>query len=60
MSYFWKIEEAVGGGLYIVLPGIYATKEQAEAQIARERSNQNMRAAQYHSGSWNGSVRVVS
>lgn len=27
---FWKIEEAVGGGNYIILPGIYTTQADAK------------------------------
>jgi len=52
---FYMIEERVGRGFYFTLPGIFETKESAEAQIARERSNDNMRAQAYQrSGGWSG------
>lgn len=60
MSQFWKIEEAVGGGLYIDLEGIFETEAAALAAIARHRHHENMRAVQYQTGSWSGGpVRVV-
>ncbi len=50
MATFWKIEEAVGAGRYIVLEGTYATREGAEREIARLPSNGGMRAARYETG----------
>ncbi|HMH99011.1 MAG TPA: hypothetical protein VK577_20945 [Bradyrhizobium sp.] len=60
MSQFWKIEEAVGGGLYIELDGIFETEEACKAAIARHKHNEDMRAVQYQTGGWSGGpVRVV-
>ena len=59
MSQFWKIEEAVGGGFYIELEGIFETEAAAQAEIARHQHNQDMRAVQYQTGGWrDGPVRV--
>lgn len=59
MSSFYKIEEAVGGGRYIVLEGVFTTKEAAEAAIAKHQYSQGMRAALYETGGWRGGpVRV--
>ncbi len=59
MSSFYKIEEAVGAGRYIVLEGIFETKEAAEAAIAKHRHHEGMRAALYETGGWRGGpVRV--
>jgi hypothetical protein len=52
------IEESVTPqGYYIVLPGIYATREAAEAAIRQERSNERMRAVLYKAG-WYGPERA--
>ena len=53
-SYFWKIEEAVGGGMYITLEGIFASREGAELAMARGKSNRNMRVVLYRTGDWSG------
>lgn len=59
MSTFWKIEEAVGGGLYIALDGIFTTKEAAEAAIKKHRSHEGMRAAPYETGGWRDGPRRI-
>jgi hypothetical protein len=53
---FWMVEEAVGRGLYMLLDGIYGTKDGADK--ARPK-NSNSRAALYETGHGNqGPVRV--
>jgi len=60
MSQFWKIEEAVGGGLYMDLDGIFETEAACRAAIEKHRYHENMRAVQYQTGDWiDGPVRVV-
>lgn len=60
MSQFWKIEEAVGGGLYMDLDGIFETEAAALAAIERHQHHEHMRAVQYQTGGWrDGPVRVV-
>jgi hypothetical protein len=56
---FWKIEESVGAGCYIVLPGIFSTREGAEREIATYRHSPDMpmRAVLYQTG-WNEAERV--
>lgn len=58
MSTFWRIEESCGSGQYIILPGLFETREAAERQIAKERSNENMRPALYRRGNWDGPERA--
>jgi hypothetical protein len=60
MSRFWKIEETVGRGQYIVLDGIYETKAAADAKIARLSGNSGMRSREYETGTnWqDGPLRV--
>lgn len=45
---FWKIEEAVGGGLYITLPGIYICKSGAVKEFPKRGGN--FRAMEYEQG----------
>ena len=54
---FWKIELATGAGYYIVLEGIYSTKERAEAAISRDPLADRMRAVRYVRGKYNGAER---
>ena len=56
-DYFWMIEQTVGNGYYITLPGIYETKEGAEAAFP---SGGNLRAMEYCTGRGNGPIRVGS
>jgi hypothetical protein len=59
MSTFWKIEEAVGGGHYITLDGLFDTEAEAKGAIARHRNNDGMRAVQYERGFGScGPIRV--
>ncbi len=46
---FWKVEEAVGGGKYIVWPGSCNTKKVAEDSIP-ERLRDTCRAVEYQQG----------
>lgn len=55
---FWRIEEAVGGGQYIVLEGLFDTRQQALDAIARLPSNSRMRPVAYERGEWRGPRRV--
>ncbi len=56
---FWKIEEATGSGLFMLLDGLFDTEEQARAAIAKYPSNGNMRPALYQQGGWRGGpIRV--
>lgn len=54
MAYFYKIEEAVGAGRYIVLEGLFETKEAATAAIVRHQHHDGMRAVLYRTGGWRG------
>ena len=59
MSTFWKIEEAVGGGLYIALEGVFETEAAARAAIAKHQCSDGMRPVLYQTGGWRGgAVRV--
>lgn len=61
MTQFFKIEESVGSGYYIVLDGIFETRESCEAAIQKIKgNNKNMRATRYQTSRlWNGGpVRV--
>lgn len=50
MSRFWKIEESVGR-YYILLEGIFTTREAAEREIATTyKGAPTMRAAEYEIG----------
>jgi hypothetical protein len=60
MAYFWKIEESVGGGRYIVFDGIFETCQAAEQAINAHRSNQHMRAELYRTGGWRGGSQRAS
>lgn len=60
MDTFWRIEEACSNGQYIILPGLFETREAAETAIAKERSNGGMRAALYRTGKWDGPERIES
>ena len=59
MATFWKIEEAVGGGRYMVLEGILTTREAAEAAIVKHQHHDGMRAAMYETGGWRGGATRV-
>ncbi len=53
---FWKIEEAVGGGLFITHPGTFTTREAAGQEADKYP---NARAALYQTGGWrDGPIRV--
>lgn len=55
---FWKIEEYLGGGIYIVLDGIYTTREKAEAGFPKGGGG-GFLARLYAAGrDGNGPVRV--
>jgi hypothetical protein len=54
---FYKIEESVGQ-YYIVLDGIYTTREAAEAEIQKYPNNTKMRVVSYVRNGLYGSVRV--
>jgi septal ring-binding cell division protein DamX len=54
---FYKIEESVGQ-YYIVLEGIYTTREDAEAAIQKYSNNSKMRVVPYVRNGIYGSVRV--
>ncbi len=54
---FWKIELATGGGYYIVLEGIYATREGAEKAISQDTLAKLMRAVPYCRGKYSGPER---
>jgi hypothetical protein len=54
---FWKIELATSAGYYIVLEGIYSTKEGAEAVISRDPLADRMRATRYVRGKYIGAER---
>lgn len=56
-SLFYKIEESVGQ-YYIVLDGIYTTREAAEAAIQKYPNNTKMRVVPYVRNGIYGSVRV--
>lgn len=60
MSYFYKVEEMTGRSHYMVLDGIYDTREEANNWISRQPSNQNMRAVLYRTGDTRGPIRVES
>ena len=50
MAEFWKIEESVGPG-YIVWPGLYSSREDAELFIAQVRfATGKLRATPYRTG----------
>jgi len=44
---FWKIEESVGGGMYITLPGSFTSKESAESKFPK---GGRYRAMEYQAG----------
>ena len=44
---FWKNEEAIGGSMYILLPGIYTCKENAETA---QPKGAHCRAVEYEQG----------
>lgn len=60
MSFFFKIEIAVGGGLYITDPDLFSTREAAEA--ARQKLGIPLtlsRVVGYQTGGWRGgAVRI--
>jgi len=54
---FWMVEEAVGAGYYITLPGTHHTKAGAERAFPEEGGN--FRAVEYQQGrGTNGPERV--
>lgn len=58
-SYFWKIEESLGRGRYIVHDGIYENEAVAWAAIDRMTYNNRMRPVLYRTGpASNGPVRA--
>lgn len=54
---FWMIELTTGGGYYITLDGIYATREGAEKTIRRDTLAERMRAVPYCRGKYGGPER---
>lgn len=54
-DFFWKVEESVGRGLYIVWPDSYSSRLQAERAIG---DNPNARAKLYQTGKGDGPVRA--
>lgn len=54
-DFFYKIEQAVGNGLYIVLDDVFATRKAAEAEAAR---HPNACAVLYMTGRGAGAVRA--
>ena len=57
-AYFWKVEEAVGGGRFIIWPDTYSTREGAEKAIEAAKASSGARAAQYRTGRGDGPERV--
>lgn len=58
MKTFWKIEETVGNGSYIVHDGIYETREACQTAINKLKSNSGCRPVLYKRGGWGtGPVR---
>lgn len=59
MKTFWKIEETVGNGLYIVHDAIYETREACQTAIDKIKSNSGCRSVLYTKGGWyTGSIRA--
>ena len=54
---FYKILESVGQ-YYIVLDGIYSTREAAQKALERLPSHDRMRVQAYQRGAWDGPVWV--
>lgn len=57
MSTFWKIEERVGCDYYIVLDGIYETRESAQRTINAIPGHNRMRVVRYRRGLYQGAIR---
>ena len=56
-DFFWKIEQSVGHGLYIVHDDVFATQAAAEKEAAL---HPNARAVLYMTGRGHGAVRAVT